>query len=88
MGPFCPNLGKQELSRKICSGQFLAFIVLYLHAQYREKLMNEFKEKVFDTFFPFWANENLPEKSSSVTFECLWSPNFIIKKSEKFMTQF
>ena len=26
MGPFCPNLGKREFSRKICLGQFLAFI--------------------------------------------------------------
>ena len=31
-------------------------------------------------FALFWANENLPEKSSSVTFECLWSLNFILKK--------
>ena len=41
----------------------------------------EINEKVhlghFGQFFPlFRANENLPEKSSSVTFECLWSPNF------------
>ena len=28
LGPFCPNLGKREFSRKICLGQFLTFIVL------------------------------------------------------------
>ena len=30
-------------------------------------------------FAIFWANKNLPEKSSSVTFECFRSPNFIQK---------
>ena len=35
-------------------------------------------------FYTFWANENLPEKSSSVKFECLCPPhNFIKKKSEE-----
>ena len=50
------------------------------------------KKSIFRPFWAlfvlFWANENLPEKSSSVTFECLWSLNFIKKKQKKLITQF
>ena len=42
------------------------------------------KNVIFRAFLTlFWANENLPEKSGHVTFECLWSPNFIHKKNQK-----
>ena len=51
-------------------------------AQFWEIIKNVIFREFFTLFALFWANENLPEKSSSVTFEFLWSPNFI-KKSEK-----
>ena len=54
-----------------------------------EKLMKNSIFRPFWAFFAlFWANENLPEKSSSVTFECLRSPNFNNKIRKKLMTQF
>ena len=43
------------------------------------------KNTIFRAFLSlFWANENLPEKSSSVTFQCLWSPNFMKKTNSNF----
>ena len=51
-------------------------------AQFWEIIKNVIFRAFLTLFALFWANENLPEKSSSVTFECLWSPNFR-KKSEK-----
>ena len=51
-------------------------------AQFWEIIKNVIFSAFFTLFALFWANENLPEKSSSVTFECLWSPNFI-KKNQK-----
>ena len=47
--------------------------------------MTQFSAKVQKPYFgPFWTpfphfseNENFPEKSGSVTFEHLWTPNFM-----------
>ena len=52
-------------------------------AQFWDIIKNIIFRAFFTLFALFWANENLPEKSSSITFEYLWSPNFRKKKSEK-----
>ena len=57
-------------------------------AQFWEIIKNVIFRAFLTLFALFWANENLPEKSSSVTFECLWFPNFIKKNQTKLMTQF
>ena len=36
-------------------------------------------------FRPFWGNTNFPEKSGSVSFLPLWSPNFMQNKLDKSM---
>ena len=45
LGPFCPNLGKREFSRKIGLCHFFTLMNLQLHAKYQKNQMNQFWEK-------------------------------------------
>ena len=42
LGPFCPNLGKREFSRKIGLCHFFTLMNLQLHAKYQKNQMNQF----------------------------------------------
>ena len=79
-----PPRTEQDFYRKIGQCHFWALMVPRLHAKNQKKIMTQFWEIIEKVYLravlgPFCLNKIFPGKSDSVTFEHLWSPNFMQK---------
>ena len=88
-GPFCPKSREREffqiwdLRRKLANHNTLHFRSFL--AKSNDSILRKNPKTLFlGLFGPIWAlfphfskNESFPEKSGSVTFEPLWTPNFM-----------
>ena len=100
LGPFCPKSGEREFSQIWDLRRNLANLMTLHFGSFLAKTNDSILRKSPKTLFlglfgPFWAlfphfseNENFPEKSSSVTFHHLWTPNFMQNIRKKLMNQF
>ena len=65
-----------DLRRKLANHKMLHFRSFL--AKTNDSILHKSPKVYFGAFFHhFWENENFPEKSGSVTFEHLWTPNLM-----------